>query len=58
MYIFIVHYTGLAMFVIILCFLIIIIYRQVLEVVAGVRSVEPASLAKQVYQNTVQLFKF
>lgn len=46
------------MFVIILCFLIIIIYRQVLEVVAGVRSVEPASLAKQVYQNTVQLFKF
>ncbi|XP_011407800.2 PREDICTED: putative deoxyribonuclease TATDN1 isoform X2 [Amphimedon queenslandica] len=31
---------------------------QVLEVVAGVRGVEPASLAKQVYQNTVLLFKF
>ena len=29
-----------------------------MEVVAALRGVEPASLAKQVYENTLHLFKF
>ena len=32
------------------------IYRQVLEVIAGVREEDPEELALSIYQNTIKLF--